>query len=334
MQQGTTSFASTNALTTWSVALLSFYILVLIIAIISGLLELQLVRNAQLGFHVSEADAATSDSRQQTIAIFQTCVYLTTGIVFLVWKNKSYKNLAALGAKGLEYSSGWAVGSYFVPFISLFRPFQIMREIWKACDPKSDIGNSATGIEWKSSSSSFLLPLWWTFFVTDVILGRISFRSLLDAKTLNEIYNASLATLLSDSIGVPLTIAAILLVKQINKRQESKYRERCKSIYAQPANSQRSYSNFKKSDFESIETYQEIDDASIAEKDKPRIYGAILGLRGRVSKQDIISTYKELMAKYHPDKVSHLGIEFQRYAEKKTKDINKAFSYLKKRFEL
>ncbi len=87
-------------------------------------------------------------------------------------------------------------------------------------------------------------------------------------------------------------------------------------------------------DVSDLEAYREIDDSSINEKDKARVYGAVLGLHGTVKKHDIIDAYKKLIAQYHPDKVSHLGAEFQKYAEKKTKDINKAFYYLKRKFNL
>jgi len=83
-----------------------------------------------------------------------------------------------------------------------------------------------------------------------------------------------------------------------------------------------------------IETYEEIDDSLMNEKDKTRVYGAVLGLHGTVTKQEIIDAYKKLIAKYHPDKVSHLGEEFQKYAEKKTREINKAFYYLKRKYTL
>lgn len=93
-------------------------------------------------------------------------------------------------------------------------------------------------------------------------------------------------------------------------------------------------SKFIQEEFTDIETYKEIDESLMGEKDKARVYAAVLGLHGSVTKQEIIDAYKRLIAKYHPDKVSHLGEEFQRYAEKKTKDINKAFYYLKRKYNL
>lgn len=38
--------------------------------------------------------------------------------------------------------------------------------------------------------------------------------------------------------------------------------------------------------------------------------------------------YKELLSKYHPDKVQHLGPEFREMAEKKTREILEAYEFL------
>lgn len=83
-----------------------------------------------------------------------------------------------------------------------------------------------------------------------------------------------------------------------------------------------------------IEMYQEIDDSSMTDSEKTRRYGAVLGLHGTVTKREIVDAYKRLIAKYHPDKVNHLGEEIQKYAEKKSRDINKAYAYLKQKFNI
>ena len=42
--------------------------------------------------------------------------------------------------------------------------------------------------------------------------------------------------------------------------------------------------------------------------------------------------YRELLAKYHPDKVQHLGMEFQEMAERKTKIITEAYEFFQKKY--
>lgn len=56
-------------------------------------------------------------------AVVEFPVYILTVVFFLIWLNRSYKNLTPLGAQDLAYSSGWAVGYWFIPFVNLVRPF-------------------------------------------------------------------------------------------------------------------------------------------------------------------------------------------------------------------
>ncbi len=57
---------------------------------------------------------------------------------------------------------------------------------------------------------------------------------------------------------------------------------------------------------------------------------AVLGLEQGASKEDAKKAYRKLSMQYHPDKVSHLGDEFRAIAEKKMKEINAAYDFIKR----
>lgn len=63
-------------------------------------------------------------------------------------------------------------------------------------------------------------------------------------------------------------------------------------------------------------------------------YMSILGLQKNASEDEIKKRYRELMSQYHPDKVQHLGMEFQQMAEKKTKEIQKAYDYFRQTYNI
>lgn len=56
----------------------------------------------------------------------------------------------------------------------------------------------------------------------------------------------------------------------------------------------------------------------------------ILGIKPGASQKDIKQAYRRLAGKYHPDKVEHLGDEFKVLAEKRFKDIQRAYQDLKR----
>jgi len=54
----------------------------------------------------------------------------------------------------------------------------------------------------------------------------------------------------------------------------------------------------------------------------------VLGVASDASADQIKQAYRELANKYHPDKVSHLGDEFQELAHKRFKEIQTAYQEL------
>jgi DnaJ domain len=68
------------------------------------------------------------------------------------------------------------------------------------------------------------------------------------------------------------------------------------------------------------------------EKNAP-YYGKVLGLKGKVTMNDVKKRYRELVSLYHPDKVNHLGEKLRQVAEEEIKEINEAYEYFKKRYE-
>lgn len=54
----------------------------------------------------------------------------------------------------------------------------------------------------------------------------------------------------------------------------------------------------------------------------------VLGVSKEASIDEIKRAYRKLAAKYHPDKVNHLGEEFKGLAEKRFKEIQEAYQEL------
>ena len=55
----------------------------------------------------------------------------------------------------------------------------------------------------------------------------------------------------------------------------------------------------------------------------------VLELEPGASPEEIQAAYKAQLLKYHPDRVSHLGDEFQKLAHRKTVAIRQAYTILK-----
>jgi hypothetical protein len=189
-----------------------------LIAVASSFSQIELVNKVMVGQTITEAEAAANDSRVQTIGILQVLVFLTTAVIFLMWIHRAYRNLPALGACNLKYSPGWAVGGFFVPFLNLVRPFQVVREIWKDSDP-----NLTDDSSWQSTSTSPLIGWWWAFFLISGLAGNVTLRMALRGReTMSDLLAMSWTMLISDVLSMVTAIFAILVVRDIDKRQEEK----------------------------------------------------------------------------------------------------------------
>jgi len=74
--------------------------------------------------------------------------------------------------------------------------------------------------------------------------------------------------------------------------------------------------------------------ATATEEEKNAYYGKLIGLMGKVTKEQIHSKYIGLISLYHPDRVQHLGPEFRELAEMKSKEINAAYDWLRTKYHM
>ena len=81
------------------------------------------------------------------------------------------------------------------------------------------------------------------------------------------------------------------------------------------------YLNINNNDFNSIQ--------AMFFKDTLSDY-KILGLDSSATDNEVKKTYRKMAAKYHPDKVAHLGEDLKNLAEEKFKSLNDAYQNIKK----
>lgn len=71
------------------------------------------------------------------LGLLSGVIYITTVVCFLIWLHRCYSNLGALGnpVHFLGYSSGWAVGYWFIPLVCLWVPYKVVKEVWEKSIP-------------------------------------------------------------------------------------------------------------------------------------------------------------------------------------------------------
>ena len=83
-------------------------------------------------------------------------IWLITAILVLTWIHRANHNARQLGAAGMHFTPGWAVGWHFVPIAWFWKPYQAMTEIWRA---------SRNPADWRDEPVSPLLRWWWILWI-------------------------------------------------------------------------------------------------------------------------------------------------------------------------
>ena len=181
--------------------------------VIIGLLAIDIGLSVYAGLSAAlHAPTAAFLTTAAIIAFVHFLLLLVTGLCFFIWTYRLDKNLRALGASGLEYRPGWAVGYFFVPIMNLYRPYQAFCEIWQASDPSPE---AQTQVGRRSIRVPALLGFWWGFWL---LYGVVNGLAAQDKTTLN-----------ADAAGLPFrfiaALLAIFVVRLFTARQQKTARQ-------------------------------------------------------------------------------------------------------------
>ncbi len=86
-------------------------------------------------------------------------------VAFLYWFAGAYRLAEDFSPAPLATTPGWAVAQFFIPIVSLFMPYQRMREIEEA--------SAARGELLDEPRSSQILVLWWTAWVLSAVASGV-----------------------------------------------------------------------------------------------------------------------------------------------------------------
>jgi hypothetical protein len=207
------SFRDPSTLANIVRVLLYIQIVFIIVQIVSAWMQYDLLLDMQAGRYAGSqamTAATANDLRQRILAYIWIGSYTLTAFFILKWIYRSARNVLQLGAKGLDVDPGWAVACYFIPVLSFFVPFAVMRKIWKAsADPRA----------WQPQRSPYLIPLWWALFLIANFAGYFELLSGLGANSIDELLSASLVSAISSSVYIPLDLVFIRLMSKVTEMQ-------------------------------------------------------------------------------------------------------------------
>ncbi|BDI28581.1 hypothetical protein CCAX7_006320 [Capsulimonas corticalis] len=153
----------------------------------------------------------------EAISEASSFITLAAGVVFLVWIHRLYKNLTALGIANLRHSPGVAVIMFILPFINLYKPIVIVREIWRATSPQATL--SIVKGRWTETPSTPLIGFWWIAYLCYNLVNTLIAVNSSNSQFETAPYEVGAA--LSVLSGTLLAVLALMLTE----RQEQRYTE-------------------------------------------------------------------------------------------------------------
>lgn len=179
-----------------------------IISLISGYFQYDLLQTVVNGSEISMETATANNTRELMIGIIYLIAYIISAITFIQWFRRAYFNLH-LKVNYLSHTEGWAAGCWFVPIICLYRPYQIMKEIYQETK-KLLIKN---GIDYKQSFSTNALGWWWTLWIISGIISQFVYRYSMKAESIDELITSTVASMIGNIIGIPLALITVKVIR-------------------------------------------------------------------------------------------------------------------------
>ena len=205
----------------WATGLLIATLAMAWVAVGVDLAELRLLLRATGGSRVALEAREAQFTTNAILLWIQGTLFVATAVAFLGWLFQARVNLRAFGVRRPNYSRGWVVWGFLVPLVNLFRPYQVIREIWQASDPKSH-----DAFNWRSLPVSKLLPAWWALFVGWGLLELMALLSNTGAGVnLAKLQLSRGLTTLADVCAAVSAFLACFVVARISNAQQEKWQD-------------------------------------------------------------------------------------------------------------
>jgi hypothetical protein len=91
-----------------------------------------------------------------------------TGIAFVAWVWIATRNARNAGAR-VRHAPGWALGGWLVPILNLWRPKQMIDDLWRASMP-----GVATGIDLRFVRKPVSITCWWAAYLIGTSLPAVA----------------------------------------------------------------------------------------------------------------------------------------------------------------
>ena len=192
-----------------AITLIWICLIVNLISLFSSYLQYELLTQLSNGVEIANYKLEQNDSREQLLGVVTLIVSIISAVTFIQWFRRAYFNLHSL-VPNLTYTEGWAAGSWFVPIIGFYRPYQIMMELYNKTIARLE---ERKLIENQSFDVSFV-KVWWVLWIIVSIIGRLVHKNISEAETIDKFIDYTVFSMVQSILYIPLSILTIKVIKE------------------------------------------------------------------------------------------------------------------------
>ena len=120
--------------------------------------RINLLVKIQNGETVPLSEATSADNFVDVVEWAAVAIFLMTIIAYTIWLYRSNRNLRMLTSDHVMFSPRMAAWWSFIPIMNLFKPYQVMKEVYQKSNPQRS-GSHPVAIWWFSLILSLLLAV-------------------------------------------------------------------------------------------------------------------------------------------------------------------------------
>jgi hypothetical protein len=182
-----------------------------VVSVLLTIADLNLLDRLESGELVGDDEIEAHDARLAAVGGLQALGYLACAIFFIRWLRAAYRNIDVLSPGVRRYGHGWAIGAWFVPVLNLWRPKQILNDVWRGSGTPTDYGRPPV-----------LLLAWWLSFIVGDVFGRFAMRSALEGDTIEQLRTADFWYVVSDVWDIANALMAVSVVGYLTRRLDQR----------------------------------------------------------------------------------------------------------------
>ncbi|MGL4236628.1 DUF4328 domain-containing protein [Tabrizicola sp.] len=162
---------------------------------------------------IGDAEADQIETATMVVGFAYLGVFVVSGLFCCTWIYRASWNARQIHPTPERITPGWSVGWFFIPILSLWKPYEAMKQTWNSShNPGDDI---------RATLPSFA-GYWWASWVVSSLLGNLSFRLWRNAETLADYRFANIVDLITSPISLLSSVLFIRLIKSITEAQRDR----------------------------------------------------------------------------------------------------------------